>query len=89
MTPTQVLVLVGLWRRLHRDGSDVFAEDVAIEIASTTGGTFGKTRAENCLRQLLEQKLVKKGRWDRSYALSKGGEKVCYALKSMGLRETF
>jgi hypothetical protein len=89
MTPTQILALVGLWRRQHKDGGDIFAEDVAIEVATTTGGTFGRTRAENCLRHLQEQKLVKKGQWDGSHRLSKTGENLCAALKSMGLREVF
>lgn len=90
MTPMEIMTLVGLWRRQHHDGTyAIFAEDVAMEVASTTGGVFGKTRAENCLRKLVDKKLVKKTRWEGSYLLSKAGEEVCAALKSMGLREVF
>lgn len=90
MTATQILALVGLWRRTANGGTDamgIFADDVAIEVSTTSGLTFGRTRAENCLCQLMLQDLVKQGSWQSSYRLTKKGQKVCEALKSMGLKE--
>lgn len=84
-TPTQALVLVGLWRRQNRIGDTcIFEDDVAVEVATTTRKTFGKVKASNTLRLLQDSGLVK-SRKDGSVSLSREGERVCEALKSMGM----
>ena len=88
MTPTQLKALIGLWRRLLTD-VDSYAEDVSLEVTSTIGGMFGRVRAENCLRQLKEQNMVKEGQWPDSYRLSRAGENFCETLEKLGLRRIF
>ena len=87
MTPTDVMALVGLWRRQSREGEYLIrAEDVSIEVSSMTGETYGRTRAQNALRRLVEQKKAKEKAWD-SFLLTKAGENFCIALQKMGLCE--
>jgi hypothetical protein len=88
MTPKELMTLIGLWRYLRQNGS-VFPEDVAVEVSSTTGKHFGGAKASSCLHSLWSKGLIKKGEWRHSYKLSKAGERLCDALKSMGLREEF
>lgn len=88
MTPTQLKTLIGLWRRLLTD-VDAYAEDVSVEITTSIGGTFGRVRAENSLRQLKEQNLVREGQWPDSHRLSMAGERFCETLEELGLRRVF
>ena len=85
MTPNAVQALIGLWRRVEKEESNLFhAEDVAVEVALHTGKTFGKTRALNALRSLVDLKMVKESKWN-GFSITVKGKKFCEALQEMGL----
>lgn len=87
MTPSDVMALIAVWNRRNReDGYAIHAEDVSIEVSTLTGEVYGKTRASNSLRHLVDQRLLKETAWNR-FAMTKAGERFCEAMRKMGLVE--
>jgi hypothetical protein len=90
MTPTQIKVLIALWRRQRQNLMfAVSPEDISIELTQTVQGPCGVKRVETALRHLQEMKMIKESQFTGLYDLAKKGRTLIAALEEMGLRGEF
>lgn len=89
MTPTMIMVLIALWRRLEVEGDyrRFTPDDIAIEISITTEREVGAGWVGPPLRALLKAKLVHKDKGVPDYTLTPKGDKLIAAMVEMGLEE--
>lgn len=89
MTANMMKTLVCLWRRQLSDHNPVFAEDVAVEIATTLGDSYGTKRAEDQLKKLRTDGYVKRHASEGGYSLANRGAEICEVLSLLGMNREF